>query len=306
MNALLHGLSIIVATNLSALRRQVKRLQKGSLPILGRELTHNEAQELIAVANGFDNWEAAKAVAFIIRRDRSMPFWSLRGRSDLQQRVLVSLLNTDISLSKNGPLVFLGQCDAAALPAAALFAEEISMRRVPGVIFINSAAASFDDTALGDAFTRLGLSEIVNQFRAVDLRENTRPVVINTGAQVCGESEVSLWHESLLRPVIAIFNRDLPASEALAAKIHVMFYARYVGQRDTYPILYFSDRGRDSMPGFMDHGANTILVSGSEDRNLPMLSEALYSRAKFVTVADGDLICAGRRMPLTIDTPVTC
>lgn len=184
MLSLFRGLTASISTNISSLKRQAKRLHKASPEVFGHQISHEIAQEAIARANGFRQWAEITELSIKTGLDRNTPFWHIMGRNDCHSNILSALVATELCLNENGPVVFLGDQKDCALPAVSLFAEEISHRGVPGAILIDTKADSFEQTAIGNAFSILGLEEQASMFRVIDLREKTINVAIHAEPQV--------------------------------------------------------------------------------------------------------------------------
>lgn len=192
MFSLIRGLTASISSNVSALKRQAKRLQKASPEIFGHQITIEQAQEAVARANGFYHWAEINELSVKAGADRSTPFWHVFGRNDLHGKILDALVCAEVDLNENGPIVLLGEPCEAALPATCLFAEMISARKEPGLILIETDQPTLQETAVGSSISLLGLDESFSHFRVIDAREKTLPVAISATPEVWARSIVDL------------------------------------------------------------------------------------------------------------------
>lgn len=178
----LRALTASVRLTLATSKKDVKRLQKATPELFGREFPLSVCQEAYARARGFRHWHELEQVAQRLSRDREMPFWSITSRNDFHESVLSAIVQSELEMTENGPVVFLGNSADSVVPALCLWAEEISAARVPGVILIDSHAMSVQDTALWEVVDRFGLATMFSDFRIIDTREASIPLAISTTA----------------------------------------------------------------------------------------------------------------------------
>lgn len=177
------GLTASILSNFSTIKRQVKRLHKESPRLLGRQLTTDECQEVIAAINGYRRWADLAEIGIRTGVDRSLPPYSIQSRNDIHESCLSTLVDFELELDESKPVVVLGQHKEAALPAYCLWAETISARRTPGLVLIETDKPTLQDTALWEAITALGLDEAATRFRVIDAREKTLPVAVTATAR---------------------------------------------------------------------------------------------------------------------------
>ncbi|MBU3626025.1 hypothetical protein ICN48_07235 [Polynucleobacter sp. JS-Safj-400b-B2] len=175
----IRGLTASVLSNFSNIKRQVKRLQKDSLRVVGRQLSIEECQELIAAINGYKKWADISEIAIRTSADRSQPFYRILSRSDFHEKILSGLIDCELELNDSKPLVFLGSQCHAAIPAYCLWLETISAQRNPGLILIETDKQAIQETELWSAISSLGLEEVTNRFRVIDTREKVLQVSIS-------------------------------------------------------------------------------------------------------------------------------
>ncbi|MBP8275601.1 MAG: hypothetical protein KAX55_01735 [Propionivibrio sp.] len=182
------GLTASILSNFSTIKRQVKRLHKESPRLLGRQLTTDECQEVIAAINGYRRWADLAEIGIRTGVDRSLPPYSIQSRNDVHESCLSTLVDFELELDESKPVVVLGQHKDAALPAYCLWAETISARRTPGLVLIETDKPTLQDTALWGAITALGLDETATRFRVIDAREKTLPVAVTATARGWAEA----------------------------------------------------------------------------------------------------------------------
>ena len=169
--------------HLDGLKRQAKRLQTTSESIFGQTYQLSVCQEAIARANGYKGWgEVAKLLARV-GRDRKLPFWHLTSRNDAHLSVLAALNTLEIETRDSRAVAFLGERVDAALPALCLWAEEISYRKVPGLILVETSSPTINDTLLWGAVTELELDGTFKGFRFVDTRQRQIDLAISATAR---------------------------------------------------------------------------------------------------------------------------
>jgi hypothetical protein len=178
--------------NLTAIKRQAKRLQKASAEIFGQEFPLSTCQQAVARSHGFQHWHEAERVLSRIGADRTNIWWTLDHRSDRHQEYLEAIVTLEIELSLDKPVAFFGQAEHAAVPALRLFMEEMSYRQMPGLILVETDQLAVQDTALWPAVTMLGHEAWFKNFRCLDLRERTLPVAITASPEEWFEAAISL------------------------------------------------------------------------------------------------------------------
>lgn len=179
----LRALRASVRLTLGTLQKDAKRLQRATGDVFGRDFSLSACQEAYARARGFRSWHEAQTVLERASRSASStPFWTIASRNDAHQAVFTALAVAEIDMSENGPVVFSGEQKHAVRPAACLWFEMMSAASIPGLALVNTQAAAFQDTQFGRAVDDLGLQEIVEQCRFVDLREQHQPIAISTSA----------------------------------------------------------------------------------------------------------------------------
>lgn len=104
-----------------------------------------------------------------------------------------------------------------------------------------------------------------------------------------------LWQESKHRPTVVLFSQDDEASTVIASVVHDMYYARYVMQRATRPILYFDDTKNARLPELLSFASGTVIVNGSLSRDDPEWQGVTMKRALFGEVGEGTLAFSGRK-----------
>ena len=181
--SLIRSLTASVMRNVSALKRDAKRLQKHSQHVFGVEYSLKVCQHAMAVSRGFRSLGDVEHLAQRLGMDKSAPFWTIVARNDAHQNVLDALYRLNIEYTENGPLVFAGEQHHSMLPSLVLFLEQMSFKKLPGLIIVETEVSSIQDTLLFDAVRTLGVEEIFDGFRSVDLREKNLPVSISTEAR---------------------------------------------------------------------------------------------------------------------------
>ncbi len=174
----LKALAATVRGQVSSLKSQTKRLQAASLEVFGQPYPIEVCRTAVAIANGYRNWGEVQNLANNVGQDRTLPAWHIKTRSDAHQACLMALVETDVEMSDSFPVVVLGDCEHAAIPAVCLWIEQISMRKVPGVIVIDTTEVTFQKTHLGVAVKALGLKDLVHRFRVIDARGPCVPLAM--------------------------------------------------------------------------------------------------------------------------------
>lgn len=192
----IRGLTASILSNVSSLRKQAKRLQKAAPELLGRQLTLEECQEIVARTNGFKQWSDINELAVKTGADRSCPSWHIFSRNNFHEKILAALTGLEVDLLPDRPLVILGKPRDVAATATCLWAELISVRKVPGLLLIETLNQTVQDTALWEAITALGITEIFDRFRVIDAREKKIPVAVTATASHWVDAIVNLLTES--------------------------------------------------------------------------------------------------------------
>lgn len=177
------AIAAAVRNQLSSLKSQTKRLHKSSSRVFGVEQTIDVCREAIAVANGFRNWVEVQNLSNSLGRDNSAPFWTIYDRNPHHEAYLEALWQSDIEMSESRPVIVLGKVEHAVDPAVCLWAEEISARKVPGVVVVDTDQVTLQKTHLWSAVKRLGLAEMFQRFRVIDARDVSIPLAITANAR---------------------------------------------------------------------------------------------------------------------------
>ncbi|HHK4496034.1 TPA: hypothetical protein ACQT17_006263 [Pseudomonas aeruginosa] len=190
--SLIRSLTASASRNISALKRDAKRLQKNSFLVFGTEYPLKVCQNAVAVSRGFRSLADVDKLEQHIGMNRNAPFWVIRGRNDTHQGVLEALYCLDLEYTENGPVVFTGNQKHSILPALVLFLEQMSFKKLPGLVLIETKETSIQTTHIFDAIEKLEVEETLNKFRFLDLRDRNLPVSLSTEARCWIESIVSL------------------------------------------------------------------------------------------------------------------
>lgn len=221
--SILKALSASARGQVSSLKSQAKRLHGASASVFGLAYSKSTCQEAIARANGYRNWTEIENLAIGVGQDRSLPFWHLHARTELHEACLGALIDTDVEMSQSRAVVLLGDVQLAAVPAVALWVEQISNRKVPGIIAIDTKLATFQKTPVGLAAKKLGLGEMFQKFRVIDARGDSLPFALTaTPREWAGALESALSSE------------DCEALKKYSAFIDVEHLMMWHG-RDRYP-----------------------------------------------------------------------
>ncbi|KVD16121.1 hypothetical protein WI80_00090 [Burkholderia ubonensis] len=189
--SLIRGLTASVYRNLASLKRDAKRLQRQSQRVFGAEYPLSTCQQAVAVSRGFKSFADIEKLGARLGFARSDPFWTIQSRNDSHQQVLEALYRLELEVSEMGPVVFLGEQGHAILPALVLFFEEMSHRKVPSLLLVETKAQSVQDTVIAAAIAELGFDETFEGFRSLDLRETALPVSLHTNERYWVGSIVS-------------------------------------------------------------------------------------------------------------------
>lgn len=187
--SLLRGLTANLLSNVSGLKKQAKRLHKAAPSVFGHDVALDTCQEAIARAHGFERWSDVSEIALRAGIDRSLPFWYIHSRNDFHEKLVAAAVTAGMELWNDQPLALLGDPDAVAPMALCLWSGFMSIRKVPGILLINTEHPSFEDTALGKAVNQLGLDDIYSRFRVIDARERRIPGAVSATA--------TSWQEAL-------------------------------------------------------------------------------------------------------------
>lgn len=198
--SLVRALSANVIHNIARLKQDAKRLHRNSLEIFGAQVPLTTCQRAMAVARGFRSLDEVERIARMLGMDRKAPFFTLHSRNDTHQEVLDVLYRLQLEMTEGSPVVLLGEQKDAILPALVLFLEEMSARKRPGLILVETERASRQDTVLQGAANALGVEEMFDGFRTLDLREKTLSMSVSTTARHWTDAiSEALPHDTALR-----------------------------------------------------------------------------------------------------------
>ena len=174
----LKALAASVRGQVSNLKSQVKRLAAASENVFGKTYPIETIRNAVAIANGYRNWSEVDKLAINTGQDRTLPAWYIENRNPVHEACLKALIQTDVHMSESHPVVVLGDVVDAALPAVCLWAEQISFRKEPGVIVIDTNIPTYQKTPIGLSAKKLGLIESFQRFRVIDAREPSIPLAM--------------------------------------------------------------------------------------------------------------------------------
>lgn len=180
--SLIRSLSATVIRNVAALKRDAKRLHKHSRAVFGTDYPLETCQRALAVSRGFKSLADVEKLTLRLGMERDAPFYTIRSRNDVHQHVLDALYRLGLDYTESAPIVFTGAQQHAIVPALTLLLEQMSFRKRPGLILIETEASAVQDTIVFEAVKRLGFEEIFEGFRSLDLRETSLPVALDTDA----------------------------------------------------------------------------------------------------------------------------
>lgn len=186
--SLIRSLTASFTRNVATIKRDAKRLQKNSVDVFGTEYPLSTCQRAMAVARGFTSLADVERLAARAGLDRDAPFYTIQSRNDAHEAVLETLYRLQLELTEGKPVVVLGEQKHAILPALVLLLEQMSFNKRPGLILIETDAASRQDTVLQGAIDTLGVSEILDGFRTLDLRDANLPMALGASARVWTDS----------------------------------------------------------------------------------------------------------------------
>ncbi|MDL5034290.1 hypothetical protein QRD43_20480 [Pelomonas sp. APW6] len=181
--SLLRALANSARSHLAALKSQARKLHAAAPDVFGHSVPLDVCQQAIARANGFRAWTEVTRLAEQVGQDRSQPAWTIHHREPLHEQCLQALYTADVELDESRAVVMLGSPEHAAVPAVCLWAEQISAQRMPGVIVIDTQAATYQKSPVGQAAKALGLAEIFQSFRVVDTRAPSLHLVLEGRAR---------------------------------------------------------------------------------------------------------------------------
>lgn len=142
------------------------------------------------LVNGFARLKSLADVPRLtqqIGNNRNSPFFTFNSRNDCHQALLEALEQVQLDYVEGRPVVMLGEQKHAILPALVLLLEQMNFKKRPGLILIETEAPTRQDTVLQGAIEKLGVGDIVDNFRALDLREGTIPMSLGTSARLWSE-----------------------------------------------------------------------------------------------------------------------
>lgn len=234
---LIRSLTATVVRNVTALKRDAKRLQKHSGHVFGTEYPLKVCQQAVAVSRGFKSLSDVENLAQRLGMDKQAPFWTILGRNDRHQDVLNAIYRLGIEYTENGPVVFTGEQEHSIDAALVLFFEQMSLKKLPGLILVETEAASLQDTIIYGAIKRLGAEDVLDGFRSLDLRDRNLPVSIST--------EARWWVEAITDVLPKNIQENLKHSgwaDALTRSAHENAKSRnQMGSRNGFePIPFYS------------------------------------------------------------------
>lgn len=223
----LKAIAASVRGQTSSLKNQAKRLHTSSSKLFGTAYPLATCQEAVAVANGYRNWLAIEKLARTVGQDRSLPQWHIHHRSALHETFVKALVETDSEMSMLRPTVILGDVSHASLAAVCLWAEQISVRSVPGVVVIDTKERTFQKTPVGRAAAKLGMADMFQDFRIIDARLPSIALALTASP--------SQWIDALAgglsRSDIAVLN-DSKALVRLTRLMHLIAYTEWTDYWD--------------------------------------------------------------------------
>ncbi|TXI24236.1 MAG: hypothetical protein E6Q67_03180 [Roseateles sp.] len=181
--SLLRALANSARSHLSSIKSQATKLHAAAPEVFGHPVPMTVCQQAIARANGFRSWTEVARLAEQVGQDRSQPAWTIHHREPQHEQCLQALITADVELDESRAVVMLGSPEHAAVPAVCLWAEQISAQRMPGVIVIDTQAATYQKSPVGQAAKALGLTEIFQSFRVVDTRAPSLHLVLEGRAR---------------------------------------------------------------------------------------------------------------------------
>lgn len=173
MQSLIQRLSSTGYSKYLSIKKQAKRLQKAAPGILGQEFPLHKCQEAIARSHGYSNWHELTTHAQAEGLDKDAPFWRIRARNDVHEAILEALIDGEIALGEK-TIILEGKLEttpAIYTVALTLFLEEISSRKIPGLVLVDTRFNSFQETTAWEAVERIGMEDTFNKFAHVDLRD---------------------------------------------------------------------------------------------------------------------------------------
>lgn len=235
--SLIRSLTASVVRNVSALKRDAKRLQKHSKLVFGTEYPLKVCQHAVSVSRGFRSLADVENLAHRLGLDKDAPFWTIIGRNDTHQDALNALYRLGLEYTENGPIVFLGDQKHSIIPALVLFHEQMSLGKRPGLILVETEASSIQDTLIFEGVKNLGLEEVFDGFRCLDLRDKNLPVSLGT--------EARCWVDAIIDVLPKDVKKELQKTDwAMALELSARESARSRNQisekKDFSPIPFYS------------------------------------------------------------------
>ncbi|AME28660.1 hypothetical protein [Burkholderia sp. PAMC 26561] len=263
--SLIRGLTTSVVRNFASLKRDAKRLQKHSQQVFGTSYPLTTCQHAIAVSRGFKSLADIERLGSRLGLERNAPFWTIQSRNDTHQEVLEAIYRLELEVSENGPVAMLGKQAHAILPALVLFFEEMSFKKMPGLLLIETGAQAVQDTLVATAIAQLGMEATFEGFRALDLRETALPVALDTGARYWVSALMYALPERIRKQLNSIgWDHDLE----LAAEANAVNRLQVFGPADFSTIPFYSIKsiassvaGAAARPAWMEEGAGPFVAA---------------------------------------------
>lgn len=171
----IRGLTASLLTNVSNLKKQAKRLHKAAPEVFGRDVPLDVCYEAIAKAHGFQRWSDVSEISIRAGLDRSLPFWHLFSRNNFHEKLLAAITTSELEVWEDQPLVILGRPHEVVPLALCTWTELLSLRKIPGILLLETNKPSLEDTPIGQSIHTLALNEIYSRFRVIDARERRIP-----------------------------------------------------------------------------------------------------------------------------------
>jgi hypothetical protein len=163
--------------DLSTLKRDAKRLHRAAPEVFGQGFPLNRCQEAVARMRGHKSWDEALLAAS--KAASKIPPWLEPKHNDAYQAMLGALATLEVETREDAGCLFRGELSDSVPPALVLWSQEMIWRKVSGLVLIDTRAATVQDTALWPAATHLGLTDVLQACRVLDLRESRCPVALS-------------------------------------------------------------------------------------------------------------------------------
>lgn len=219
--SLLKALAASVRGQVASLKKQSKRLHTVSAEVFGQQYSVETCNEAVARANGYRDWREVLSLSNAAGVDRNLPAWHIHARTPAHEQVLRALIECDVEMSEMRSVVVLGNVESAAVVATCLWTEQISARKVPGLIVIDTSLPTIQRTPVGLAAKYLGISDMHQRFRVIDAREPSIPLAITATARewekclfdTLSQADAKRLDESggrhLFRQLLEVYQRSL-------------------------------------------------------------------------------------------------